>query len=242
MVVALIPAAALIPATDWAEVTALATVGLALLTLALVTAAVVAAHYAKQDVDAHLRTSAEDLKATREATEAAQRAVQRQIEASHRPLLIDVTETTSKPSDLDPEHDVLLTFHNGEHVAQTDWRHVYVGYTPGRIFVAVPLRNVGSGVAVLDTAGVRVTGDGIDKQPMDQAIHRERVPPGETTRILCAHNVKPSVKRRRLQVLVPYQDFAGSQATVADVRLVCGDDDQWHVQSVTPVAPDRIVL
>lgn len=68
---------------NWNEVTALATV-------ALVLAATAAAIYAKRDIETQLQTSAEALKATRDATLAAQEMAQRQIESSYRPLLIDV--------------------------------------------------------------------------------------------------------------------------------------------------------
>jgi hypothetical protein len=77
-------------ATDWNEVTAIATGALAVLTFLLVIAAILAARYAKSDIETQLKTSAEDLRATREATQTAQAMAQRQIDASHRPLLIDV--------------------------------------------------------------------------------------------------------------------------------------------------------
>jgi hypothetical protein len=83
-------------ATDWNEVTAIATGALAVLTFLLVIAAILAARYAKSDIETQLKTSAEDLRATREATQTAQAMAQRQIEASHRPLLIDVPRTPQR--------------------------------------------------------------------------------------------------------------------------------------------------
>jgi hypothetical protein len=117
---------------------------------------------------------------------------------------------------------------------------VYVGYPAGRICVAVPLRNVGNGLAVIDSTGIRVIGDGLDREVLGREVHRERVPPGETTRILCTHGVMPSAERQDLQLLVPYRDFADEQPTVADVRLERVQEDQWRVRSVTPVAPENI--
>ncbi len=226
-------------ATDWNEVTALATGALAVLTFALVVAAFFAARYARRDIEAQLQTSAEDLKATREATEGAQSAVQRQIEASRLPLFIDVTETTSVHSDLDPSDKVRLRFPDG-HEKDIDWRRVYVGNDAGRVYVAVPLRNVGSGLAVIDVDGIRLIGGLLDGDVLGREVHRERVPPGETTRIICTRGMKPFSERNDLQLLVPYRDFAGEQATVADVRLVWVQGDQWRVRSVTPVAPENI--
>lgn len=89
--------------------------------------------------------------------------MQRQIEASRLPLLIDVTKTTSVDSDLDPGNLVALSFPGGHDVEAWDWRRVYDGYPAGRICVAVPLRNVGSGLAVIDAKGIRVIGDGLDR-------------------------------------------------------------------------------
>jgi hypothetical protein len=231
-----------VAATDWNEVTAIATALLAVLTFLLVIAALFAARYARRDIEAQLQTSAEDLKATRDATEAAQAAVQRQIEASRLPLLIDVTETTSVDSDLDPRKLVALSFPGGHEVEEWDWRRVYVGYPARCVCVAVPLRNVGSGLAVIDVKGIRVIGDGLDREILGREVHRERVPPGETTRILCTHGVVPSAERRDLHLLVPYRDFADEQPTVADVRLERVQGDQWRVRSVMPVAPENISL
>jgi hypothetical protein len=226
-------------AIDWNEITAISTAALAALTFALVIAAFFAARYAKRDIETQLATSAEDLKATRDATEAAQSAVQRQIEASYRPLLVDVTETTSVHSDLDPGDQVRLHFPGG-HDVDVDWRRVYVGHPAGRICVAVPLRNVGTGLAVIEADSIRVVGDGIDRTVLGREVHRERVPPGETTRILCTHGVVPSAERQHLQLLVLYRDFAGEQAAFADVRLERVEGDQWRVRGVTPVAPENV--
>jgi hypothetical protein len=219
--------------TDWTEVTAIATGALALLTLALATIAVVGSKYAKRSIEA-------DLKISREATQAAQKMTQQQIESTHRPLLIDVTETASGQSDLDPNKTPQLDFPGG-HTVLWDWRQVYVGFPAGRICVGVPLRNVGTGPAVIDKDGVRVVGDGLDREPLGREVHRERVPPGETTRVLCTYALVPQSDPRWLQVLVPYRDFAGAQATVADVRLECVvQPDKWRVHSITPVAPENI--
>jgi hypothetical protein len=201
-------------------------------TIVLAAVAVVAAIYAKRSIDA-------DLKISREATDAAQKMTQQQIESTHRPLLIDVTETASGQSDLDPNHEPLLQFPGGHEVGW-DWRCVYVGFPPGRISVAVPLRNVGTGPAVIDVDGIRVVGEGLDREPLGREVHRERVPPGETTRILATYARVPDCDPRWLQVLVPYRDFAGAQATYADVRLECVTGEKWRVASIMPVPPENV--
>jgi hypothetical protein len=130
-------------AIDWSAVTALATV-------ALVLAASAAALYAKRDIEAHLRTSADDLRATREATQAAQEAAQRQLQASYRPLLIE-TPPHGPPDESDralvagPNKGRVQLRFPGGHEDFADPRAVYVELSGPRINVAVPLRNVGNG-------------------------------------------------------------------------------------------------
>jgi hypothetical protein len=221
-----------IAAIDWNEVTALATIG-------LVIAAVAAAWFAKQDIAAHLRSAEEDLGAAEDATRATQEAARRQIEATYRPLFIDVSEHTSKPSDLDPPGEVQLRFF--DHDASADWRKVYVAFleAPSRVCVAVPLRNVGSGPGVIQADGIDLYGDGIGESRTFCEVHRERVPPWETTRILCTYERQPGQTPSGLWLRVPYTDFAGTQARVAEVRLQRVRDD-WRVGSVKPVKPEDI--
>jgi hypothetical protein len=214
-------------ATDWNEFTAIATGALALLTFILAGAAIIAAGYARRGIEADLQTS-------REATEAAQTMTQRQIESTHRPLLIDVTETSSASPDLDPDRIPRLHFAGG-HEVDVDWRRVYVGFPAGLICVAVPLRNVGTGPAVIDPEDIRVFGDGLDRKPLGTEVHRERVPPGETTRILCTYALVPQSDPRWLRVLVPYRDFVGEQYTVGDMELECVTEDHWRVRRIKAV-------
>lgn len=221
---------------DWNEVTALATAALALLTFVLAGAAIIAAKYARQAIAA-------DLKTAREATEAAQRMTRLQIESTHRPLLIDVTETTSKPSDLDPSATPSLKFPGGNEVVR-DWRQVYLDAFQYQLDVAVPLRNVGTGPAVIEKDGIRVFGGGVEAEEVDSAVHRERVPPGETTRILCACRFPasrsiPDAVPDTVRMVVPYCDFSGAQATIANVLIERVEEEHWQVTSVTPVAPEN---
>ena len=224
--------------TDWTEVTAWATIALATVTFLLVVAAVFAAWYARRDIQTHLETSAAELSANQEATRSAQATAQQQIEASYRPLLIDVSEYTSKPSDLDPLGEVELHFTGGPgHDARIDWRKVYVAFidSPPRVCVAVPLRNVGAGPAIIEPHGIQVVGEDILPQRLGCNVHRERVPPHETTRILCVHDRELDASPASLDLRVPYADFAAGQHTFADVRLERLAEERWRVQSIRTV-------
>jgi hypothetical protein len=230
--------------TDWNEVTGLASGALALLTFALVIAATVAARYAKRDIETQLATSAEDLRATREATAASQEMAQRQLESSYRPLLIDVAgEGPVDPADAvlpSAAGPLMILDFAGGHSATTDPREIYVGLSGPRINVAVPLRNVGNGLAVLNPVGVRLLGQRVLDQRTGEHvadIERPRVPPGETTRILCAPQITPTEFATHPWILtlrVPYFDFAGGQGQVAVVHLTQPfQDDPWKLLSVT---------
>lgn len=232
-------------ATDWNEVTAIATAALALLTFVLAIAAIVAAVLAKRDIDTQLRTSAEDLRATREATQAAQTMAQRQIDASHRPLLIDVAPFGPVDS-----NDALVQSYTtprtrlefpGGHTDDVDPRQAYVYLSGPRVNIAVPLRNVGQGLAIIDPALISVWGQRIGE--MERAVvARERVPPGETTRILCTPRLAPlevATYPWVLTVRVPYCDFMGGQATIAVVYLEQQfAETEWLLREVEQVPPD----
>ncbi len=219
-------------AIDWSEVTALATV-------ALVLAASAAALYAKRDIEAHLRTSADDLRATREATKAAQEAAQLQVRASYRPLLIELPPYG--PSDEnDPvleggpdQGRVPLRFPGGyEGVAEP--REVYVALSGPRINVSVLLRNVGNGLAVIHPMQVQLLGPRILKQRVGEfltVVERPRVPPSETTRILHAPTISHTEMADYpwdLTLRVPYWDFAAEEGWVALIYLQQAyQDDPW---------------
>ena len=240
------------------ELTAYSTLALAVLTALLAVAAVVAAVLAKRSIDTQLQTAAQDLQATREATQAAQMATERQLEASRRPLLIDVAPDGPVFADMGATRKevfnpgrhvsepvgptfVVLSF-PGEHLVAADPRELYVGQTPGYLHVMVPLRNAGNGLAVIDTDDIRATG-AATRQLIGCDVKRERVPPGETTRIICTHTVANSEQPPDSEVYelaVPYRDFAGGQLTVALVRLEHFEGDVWRLYDVRQVEPDKL--
>jgi hypothetical protein len=216
---------------DWNEVTAIATgvLALGLIPTAIgiwVTykAATDDLHATQHAAEVAQRASHDELQATREATQTAQATAQRQLEASYRPLLIDVV-----PSGPVSENDRVLIASQGRinvkfpggHSDGFDPRQIYVGLSGGRINIAVPLRNVGSGVAVVLPAliwggGQRIgTMEGCD-------VQSKLVPPGETTRVACAPRLTQQEMADYPWVVilhVPYQDFAGGQLTIARVML-----------------------
>lgn len=223
-----------VAAIDWNEVTALATG-------ALVLVAGAAAVYAKRDIEAHLSTSADDLRATREATKAAQQTAQRQLQASHRPLLIKVLpQGPHVESDgtlpMGAKGRVQLHFPGG-HEDVIDSRAVYVALSGPRINIAVPLRNVGNGLAVILPMHVQLLGQRILKQRVGDwltVVERPRVPPGETTRILHAPQISATEMAAYPWVLtmrVPYWDFAGEEGWVAIISLEQKfKDEPWSLR------------
>jgi hypothetical protein len=221
-------------AINWSEVTALATI-------ALVLAASAAALYAKRDIEAHLRTSADDLHATREATKAAQEVAQRQLQASYRPLLIEVPphgppDEGDRPLVAGPNKGRVQLRFPGGHEDHADPRSVYVALSGPRINVAVPLRNVGNGLAVIHPVQVQLLGQRMLPQRAGEwltVIERPRLPPGEMTRILHAPTISPTEMADYPWILtlrVPYWDFAAEQGSVALIYLQQAyRDDPWSL-------------
>jgi len=234
-----------VAATDWNEATAIATAALALLTFALAVAAIIAAYYAKRSIDAELQTSAEDLRATREATEAAQTMAQRQIDASHRPLLIDVAPT----GPIDDNDDLLVNYSAprvrlafpGGHTDDADPRAIYVHLGGPWVSIAVPLRNVGQGLAVIDPQQITAHGQRLDEMTSCE-VQRQRLPPGETARIICtARMIQGQVATYPwvLSVAVPYCDFSSGQPAMAIVHLEqLGREEDWRLRDVEQAQPE----
>jgi hypothetical protein len=180
--------------------------------------------------------------ATRAATVDARRAaraeldaVQRQLAAGYRPVLVDVLRTAPAPDDMDSQLDVAQQYQD------FDPRTVFVKVDAAAVFISVPLRNVGRGLAVIDPSGVGISGPGIG-QPESRAVQRAHVPIGETTRIdiTAAHATgEPIAIGTVWDLRVPYADFAGAQRTVVSLHVVCrGEDAQgpWLVERVDQMA------
>ncbi len=192
--------------------------------------------------------------------------LERQVGAGYRPLLVDVLPTAPVPDDMGALYDV--TWSQGPNatadepgpVVETklpgivarffDPRTAFVQFQGGKIFLSVPLRNVGRGLAVIDGDGVELAGPLVGALEY-RMIQRPHVPVGETTRIDLiagahrwqhAYEVVPGRVMFGIswQLAVPYLDVAGEQRTTARLQIVCrGEqvDGPWLVDRVDQESP-----
>lgn len=239
-----------------ADLTATATLILSGITLALVVATV-ALVWATRAGTAEARR---DAKAELDL-------LQRQIGAGYRPLLVDVLLGAPTPPDMGARQ---LTVQLGDDPTARgaamrvetklpgieptliDPRSVFVLFQAMKIYISVPLRNVGRGLAVIDGGNVELRGPLVGALEY-RTIQRYHVPVGETTRIdLIATYLRQQARDLTTQghtlrgivweLLVPYTDFAGQQRTVSRLEMVCRGDDvkgPWLVERVAqlPKAP-----
>lgn len=244
----------LIPFADLTAVATLVLAGITLLlaagTMALVLVTRAATAQARADARAELKV------------------LERQVGSGYRPLLVDVLTTAPAPDDMGALCDADIgqgpsaTVHYSGPVVWTklpgterrpfDPRTVFVLFEGGRIFLSVPLRNVGRGLAVIDGEGVELAGSLVGEL-RHRSIQRYHVPVGETTRIdliTAAHRWDHSYEVMPGRVMfgitwdfaVPYTDFAGQQRTTARVQIVCRGEQvegPWLVERVDqlPDAP-----
>ncbi len=203
-----------------------ATLVLAGITLALVIAAVALVAVTRARIAQALADARNELDLLRH-----------QLGAGHRPLLVDVPVSTQGPSSetrfprLEPR---LL-----------DPRTVFVAQDAGKIYVSVPLRNVGSGLAEIDGGGVALTGPRVGDVEYRTA-QRGHVPVEETTRIdlIAAYLMEQgsdqaeedsTMRGIAWQLTVPYSDLTAAQRAVARFQIVCRGDDMagpWLVERV----------
>jgi hypothetical protein len=243
-------AVASLPVPPMAGLTATATLVLAGITFALAAATVALV----------LVTRAGTAQARVEAR-AELKVLERQMGAGYRPLLVDVLVTAPVPSDMgardgveraggpnETVRDPGLTVETklpGIEPTLIDPRSAFVEFQAGKIYVSVPLRNVGRGLAVIDAGGVELTGPLVG--PLEyRTVQRCHVPVGETTRIdlICVYLRRQAadlaeqgsaMRGIAWQLAVPYCDFAGEQRTVASLQIVCRGEDvrgPWFVERV----------
>ena len=196
------------------------------------------------------------------------KVLERQVGSGYRPLLVDVLTSAPAPDDMGAEYDVEwqqgpnASVHESGPVVWTklpamerkmfDPRTAFVLFQGGKIFLSIPLRNVGRGLAVIDGDGVKLTGSLIGDTEW-RTIQRHHVPVGETTRIdfiTVAHRWDHSyevVPGRVMfgiawELAVPYLDFAGEQRTIARVQIVCRGEQiegPWLVERVDQESPNE---
>jgi gas vesicle protein len=187
----------------------------------------------------------EELEATRqaakEASDAASRqlaAAKQQLQASYRPLLIDVLPNGPITADMesfsykpgirgDDKQAVMINV-GGRERGRIDPRSVLVDISSTDAIVSVPLRNVGRGLAEIYPESIEVSASAAI---IDTTVDRRRVPPNETTRVSVAF--KPELGADSASgffVSVTYSDFAGEQTTVADVHLIDIGEGDWRFE------------
>jgi hypothetical protein len=236
-----------------ADLTATATLILALITLilaaatvALVSVTCAGTRQARSDAKEDRALMQQQVTQTRDDAQREVDLMQRQLDAEHQPLLIEVLPSGPTMPDMGArpnpniarqrQHEVLpsieIKFGQREGV-EIDPRTVSVRVEGGTAYVSVPLRNVGRGLAIIDPASILIIGVALG--PLTYAVaRRERVPAGETTRIDVAARYQvgtPIEATDRWHLELRYSDFARRQLTQATVLLGCPDGPQepWLV-------------
>jgi hypothetical protein len=175
---------------------------------------------------------------TRDAAKGQLDAAQRQLRASYRPMLIELLPSGRVPEDMgaDQSGSVLLTFQD-RHRTSHDARRPYVELGPGFAYIWMPLRNVGSGLAIVERDRLGIDGNAIG-DVLEGKVRRARVPAGETTAVDFFARLKVGVGRtEELVVDVPYTDVGGEQRTIA--RATISEPDRgWYITDVSQVGPD----
>jgi hypothetical protein len=233
--------------------TAWSTLSLAMLTAALVVTTAYLVHRTREGIRQEQLAAAHDLAEARKTTELAQR----QIEATYRPLLIDVSRWglidpsmgvepgTGTPASWQREGTQhLIKVKHRLQVHEIDPRRVWVDVQGDDLLLSIPLRNVGQGVALIDASKIEATGSGLEAIRARRA-RPERLPAGETGRVNITFQVDPDYISTlavtgvgKWQVIVPYTDFVGGQGTqaIVTVRAMEGADldraDTWYVADV----------
>jgi hypothetical protein len=231
-------------------VLALATVCLAFTTWAGIRSA---RKDAANEITAMRETTDDEIKAMRETAAEQVAAARDELDASHRPLLIEVSATGPVYPDMGARANpnihatatrlvpqtIELTFDNARSPEEIDPRIVVVRLERGMAFVSVPLRNVGRGLAIVDETNITLEGTGLGSLKAPPVARRVRVPVNETTRVVLIANFLagktiPAADRWRLHV--PYTDFAGRQRTGALIQLGYRGPDaatgEWEVTAV----------
>lgn len=167
--------------------------------------------------------------------------LRRKLGAGHRPVLADVPVTAPVPADMGAEEGpagpTVETSLPGIRPQRIDPRRPFVAVEGQKIYLSVPLRNVGQGLAVLDRSRVALAGPLIGELEY-RALHGEHVPAGETTRIdvIAARAPDPAEEREiTWELSVPYSDSDGRHRAVAHVQMVCRGDEitgPWRIEHV----------
>jgi hypothetical protein len=164
--------------------------------------------------------------------------LRQRVEAGGRPVLADVLLTAPVPADMGAEEGTagptIETSLPGIQPRRIDPRRPFVAFEGDKVYLSVPLRNVGGGLAVIDAGAVALTGSLVGELEY-RAVQREHVPVGETTRIdliagrLPGEPTDPS--DTTWELTVPYSDPGQGQRTVARLQIT-GRGEDWFIEHV----------
>lgn len=222
-----------------ADLTATATLVLAGITLCLMLATV-----GLVIATGKLVTSTrESAKQAREDARSERQLLERQLQATYRPLLVDVLERGDITPDMGASESTMIDERGmtiflgpprldvelpGMGVRSIDPRDVFVLFENGKVFVSVPLRNVGRGLAVIVGEEVALRGTALGAIE-HMSVRRYHVPVGETTRVELTMGYRMqeqiSAPGEIWSLKVPYHDFAGDQYSEVLLQIVCRGDD-----------------
>ncbi|MHB1468654.1 MAG: hypothetical protein ACYCU0_01255 [Solirubrobacteraceae bacterium] len=231
-----------------------ATLALAVVTGVLASATVAVAVISVRGIRSARKDVTRQIDAMRTATGEQLTAARDELDASHRPLLIEVfpdgpiyadmgardNPNISRAPGRDVEKTIPVRF-DGTNPREADPRLVFVEFERSTFFISAPLRNVGRGLAVIVESEITVDGDAVYGLKAPPSATRVRVPDRETTRvnIVAQHHSGVAIgPGDRWTLTVPYTDFAGRQRTIA--RLVLEHDGgssphQWRAVDVKHV-------
>jgi hypothetical protein len=171
------------------------------------------------------------------ATRAELELLRRQLGAGHGPVLVEVPVTAPVPAEKGAEEgsadSTIETSLPGIRPQRIDPRRPFVAFEGEKIYLSVPLRNVGGGVAVVQGDRVTLAGPLVGELEY-RAVQQKNVPVGETTRIdLTAAQAPDPAQEPGIawELTVPYSDSDGGQRTAAHVHIVRRAED-WLIERV----------
>lgn len=207
-----------------------------------------------EQITATERAAEDEVQAANQAADRQVRAAQIQLAAEHRPFLIEVLPDGPIFEDMGSHGNpniaagtgqrpisqtTTVSFENARPSEEVDPRALVVRIERAMIFVSVPLRNVGRGLAIVDEAGISLLGTPWVGAPKSHPTARPRqVPVGETTRVQIitefVHQVTMTQKDR-WTLRVPFRDYAWEQPRTAELLLAFQGDaaatGSWYVSA-----------
>jgi hypothetical protein len=211
---------------------------------------------ANDQITATQQAAAAQVQAAQDAAERQVAAARKQLDAEHRPFLIEVLRDGPVFPDMGARENpdiargsasrqiprtITVVFDNARPPEEIDPRHLLVRLERGMIFVSVPLRNVGRGLAIIDEGSVRLRGSpGVGAAKAIPTARPRQVPAGETMRVQVITGFPagaPAMTQDdRWQLIVPYRDYAWEQPAQVEVLLGYRGEHagtgEWYVTSV----------